>query len=227
MKSSKVLEYINNGEIETLRKLLEDEVFQESLKGNGNAKSRYAAMKRYYKYNQKCGNEKLMKPCKDVEITGAQVLHNVFIDGYSVVCTTESIGEIEAYNNEKNDFFDVGKMLTISTDATMERVNIEEVLAEAKAQGYKYKKSELGSSQDFTSYMHYKGGYYKIGILDQAYSIIADGNDAEVYYSSPKAPLYIMTSIGTCCVLPVSVPDVEKFTKSHIGIDVLSCKNVA
>ena len=32
MKNTRVLEMLNNGEIEELRKLLEDEVYQDSLK---------------------------------------------------------------------------------------------------------------------------------------------------------------------------------------------------
>ena len=49
MQNTKVLEMINNGQIEELKALLQDEIFADSLKGNGNAKKRYSAMKRYFK----------------------------------------------------------------------------------------------------------------------------------------------------------------------------------
>lgn len=38
MKNTKVLEMLNNGQIEELKALLQDEIFTDSLKGNGNAK---------------------------------------------------------------------------------------------------------------------------------------------------------------------------------------------
>ena len=46
MQNTKVLEMINNGQIEELKALLQDEIFTDSLKGNGNAKKRYSAMKK-------------------------------------------------------------------------------------------------------------------------------------------------------------------------------------
>ena len=36
MKNTKVLEMLNSGQIEELKALLQDEIFTESLKGNGN-----------------------------------------------------------------------------------------------------------------------------------------------------------------------------------------------
>ena len=44
MQNTKVLEMINNGQIEELKSLLQDEIFTDSLKGDGNAKKRYSAM---------------------------------------------------------------------------------------------------------------------------------------------------------------------------------------
>ena len=36
MKNTVILEMINNGEIEELKNLLQDEIYNDSLKGNGN-----------------------------------------------------------------------------------------------------------------------------------------------------------------------------------------------
>lgn len=38
MKNTAILEMINNGEIEELKNLLQDEIYNDSLKGNGTAK---------------------------------------------------------------------------------------------------------------------------------------------------------------------------------------------
>ena len=40
MQNTKVLEMINNGQIEELKALLQDEIFTDSLKGNGNRKEK-------------------------------------------------------------------------------------------------------------------------------------------------------------------------------------------
>ena len=96
MQNTKVLEMINNGQIEELKALLQDEIFADSLKGNGNAKKRYSAMKRYFKYSDNT-NKALNLPCKDIEVSGNT--YNSFVDGYTLVLTTESIGEMESYDN--------------------------------------------------------------------------------------------------------------------------------
>ena len=67
MKNTVILEMINNGEIEELKNLLQDEIYNDSLKGNGTAKKRYAAMKRYFKYPTQ-NNPALQKPCKDCKL---------------------------------------------------------------------------------------------------------------------------------------------------------------
>ena len=62
MKNTKVLEMLNDGKIEELKALLQDEIFAEGLKGNGNAKKRYSAMKKYFTYT-KHNNPALNIPC--------------------------------------------------------------------------------------------------------------------------------------------------------------------
>lgn len=199
MKNTKVLEMINNGEIEELKNILQDEIYNDSLKGNGTAKKRYATMKRYFKYPMK-NDQKLQMPCKDITVHGEK--YNSFIDGYTLVLTTESIGELESYDNSKNTYFDVGKMVDFSLAKSVEEIDLNVILAEAKSKGYKYKKTEIGTGNDFQYVFKYKDGYFKVGLLDQAFSIIDDGNKAEVYYTNEISPLLIKTSIGIALVLP-------------------------
>ena len=199
MKNTVILEMINNGEIEELKNLLQDEIYNDSLKGNGTAKKRYAAMKRYFKYPTQ-NNPALQKPCKDVTVHGEK--YNSFIDGYTLVLTTESLGEMESYDNSNNTYFKLDSMVDFSLAKSIDKMDLNTILAKAKAKGYKYKKSEIGQCQDFQYCFKYKEGYFKVGLLDQAYSIIDDGKEAEVYYMGAKGLLFIKTSIGIAGILP-------------------------
>ena len=199
MKNTVILEMINNGEIEELKNLLQDEIYNDSLKGNGTAKKRYAAMKRYFKYSMQ-NNPALQKPCKDVTVHGEK--YNSFIDGYTLVLTTESIGEMESYDNSNNTYFKLDSMVDFSLAKSIDKMDLNTILAKAKAKGYKYKKSEIENGQDFQYCFKYKEGYFKVGLLDQAFSIIDDGKEAEVYYMGAKGLLFIKTSIGIAGILP-------------------------
>ena len=199
MQNTKVLEMINNGQIEELKALLQDEIFADSLKGNGNAKKRYNAMKRYFKYSDNT-NKALNLPCKDIEVSGNT--YNSFVDGYTLVLTTESIGEMESYDNTSGSYLKIASMLNLSDAKSVDNFDVNTILAEAKAKGYKYKKSEIGQCQDFQYCFKYKEGYFKVGLLDKAFSIIDDGKEAEVYYNGAKGLLFIKTSIGIAGILP-------------------------
>lgn len=211
MQNTKVLEMINNGQIEELKALLRDEIFTDSLKGNGNAKKRYSAMKRYFKFPDST-NEALNMPCKDIKVFGNT--YNSFVNGYTIVLTTESIGEMESYDNTNESYFKVASMLSLSDAKSVDIFDVNAILAEAKTKGYKYKKSEVGQHQDFQYCFKYKEGYFKVGLLDQAFSIIDDGKESEVYYNGAKGLLLIKTSIGIAGILPFNnaMENIEKKT---------------
>ena len=205
MQNTKVLEMINNGQIEELKALLQDEIFADSLKGNGNAKKRYSAMKKYFTlvkaYNAACE-----KPCV-IDFEGQK--HTSFVNGYSIALTTETAGQMEHFEDASN-YLNVAKMVTY--DGTKREIDFTRVLAEAKSKGYKLKKSEVEAGNDFKYVMHYDGAYYKIGLLDATYSIIDNGEKAEVYHQDGKktSPMIIKNDIGVCVVLPINF-DAEDF----------------
>ena len=200
MKNTKVLEMINNGQIEELKALLQDEIFADSLKGNGNAKKRYSAMKKYFTYTKGNGNKALEKPCV-IDFEGQK--HTSFINGYSIALTTETSGEMELYG-DYDSYLKVDKMVTY--DGTKREIDFTRVLAEAKSKGYKIKKSEVEAGDNFKYVMHYDGAYYKIGLLDATYSIIDNGEKAEVYHQDGKktSPIVIKNDIGVAVVLPIN-----------------------
>ena len=199
MQNTKVLEMINNGQIEELKALLQDEIFADSLKGNGNAKKRYSAMKKYFTlvkaYNAACE-----KPCV-IDFEGQK--HTSFVNGYSIALTTEMAGQMEHFE-DANNYLNVAKMVTY--DGTKREIDFTRVLAEAKSKGYKLKKSEVEAGNDFKYVMHYDGAYYKIGLLDATYSIIDNGEKAEVYHQDGKktSPIVIKNDIGVAVVLPIN-----------------------
>ena len=205
MDNTKILEMLNGGQIEELKGKIQDEIFQDELKksGGADAKKRYSAMKRYFKYAGGF-DDRLLYPYKNllVEIRGEQKEMNCFLNGHSFVLTPENIGNMEDFSSvaDGKEYFNVQSMLDIPFD--YEEVDLNKVLSVAKAKGYKYKGSELDSYK-FTYAWHYRGAYFKVGILDQAYSIVNDGKKTKVYYTSGVSPLYIETNIGLACILPM------------------------
>lgn len=168
-------------------------------------KSRYSAMQRFFRFSKNEIRECVKKPCKDIEYKGK--LYNCFIDGYCFALTTESIGTMESYDNIYKDYFDiVGFINFIGFNGDMEKLDLNSVLATAKSKGYKYKKSEIDTNNALY-YLKYKGSYYKIGLLDKAYSIINDGEEAEVYYSGKRDVLIIKNNIGIAGICPIKLKD--------------------
>lgn len=198
MKNTKILEMLNNGQIEELKALLQDEIFVDTLANKSGAKKRYSAMKKYFTLTKAC-NAACEKPCV-IDFEGQK--YTSFVNGYSMALTTETAGQMEHFE-DVNNYLNVSKMITY--DGTKREVDFTKVLAEAKSKGYKIKKSEVEVGKDFKYVMHYDGAYYKIGLLDATYSIIDNGEKAEVYHQDGKktSPIVIKNDIGVALVLPV------------------------
>lgn len=196
MKSEVILEMLKNNEIEELKRILEEEVYKNAMK-NKDEKDRYSAMKRFFRFANKNGREALKKPCKDIEYNGK--LYNCFMDGYCFVVTTESICNMENYDNSNKDYINVVSLISFNGD--MEKLDLNKILAIAKSKGYKFKKSEIGANNALY-YLKYKETYYKIGLLDKAFSIINDEKESEVYYSRKNSVLIIKNSIGIAGICP-------------------------
>ena len=199
MKNTKVLEMLNNGQIEELKALLQDEIFTEGLTNTSGAKKRYSAMKKYFTLT-KAYNAACEKPCV-IDFEGQK--HTSFVNGYSIALTTETAGQMEHFEDASN-YLNVSKMVTY--DGTKREIDFTRVLAEAKSKGYKLKKSEVENGGDFQYIMHYDGAYFKIGLLDATYGIIDNGEKAEVYHQDGKktSPIVIKNDIGVAVVLPVN-----------------------
>ena len=217
MKTERILEMINNNEVEELKKILQDEIYTNHLKGSPGKKKRYAAMKRFFKYVTQ-NNPALLSPCRGVEVSTGMLSgkYNCFCDSYSIVLSTEDIGKIKPYNTDKGKYFDIEKLLCDNiNDLHISRIDFNSVLAKAKSLGYKLIKSEVSGNYEYI--LKYKpfddkdSAYFKIGLFDKAFSIIDDGKPCEVYYMNRKAPLFIKSSIGLCLVLPINASeDIEE-----------------
>jgi hypothetical protein len=208
MKSSRVLEMLNQNRIDELKAELQDEIFTESLKTKPNAKKRYAAMKRYLN-TVSVTRDILRKPCP-VEIGGAK--YKAFCNSYSLALTTEDCGEIELCDTPDR-YPSVSRL--INYDGTARKVDIARVIAEAKSNGYKLTKNAIYSN-DYL--MHYDGAYFRIALLDITYGIIDDGKEARVYHAEgTRYAITITTDIGVAVVMPVSMYDEPKGTVIEVN----------
>lgn len=203
MDSKKILEMINDGEIEKLKELLADDIYKKELGRSGT--NRYSAMKRYFKYVDTY-NKATSYPARDVKVYGEK--WNCFCDGYSIALTHEDLGSMECFGGEK--YLDIaGIMKDFPLD--YEIIDINEKIARAKSMGYKLTKRECDIYKTLF-FWRYKEGYWKISLLDRAFGIINDGEPAQVYYTGAKSPLYIKTGIGIVLALPVNMKNREGIT---------------
>lgn len=199
MQSYKILEMIQQGRIEELEEQLRDEIYQDELKKKPGAKQRYSAMKKYFGY-VKTSRAICQKPYV-FEFEGNTVTS--FCNSYSLALTKETCGAIELFTEADGTYPDVGRM--IKRDGSPTLVNLNNIIADAKSKGYKLTKSEVNGE---TFIIRHKGTYYRLGLIDATYSIIADGNDVVMYHSGDKfSPLTIENDIGVCLVLPVKRDD--------------------
>ena len=83
-------------------------------------------------------------------------------------------------------------------------LDFNKIITEAKSKGYRLKKSEVTETGDFKYILHYDGTYYKIGLLDISYSIIDNGENAEVWHldGEKNAPMIIKNHMGICVIFP-------------------------
>lgn len=195
MKASVILELLAKGHIEELTDKLRDEIYSESLKSKTNAKKRYSAMKKYFKYVSSA-REAFQKPCI-VEYNGSEFIS--FCNSYSLVLTAEGCGEIKLFDTNNGNYPDVTRL--INYDGKESKIDFSDVIARAKSQGYKLNKSSVNGNEYL---MLYDGSYYRIGLLESTYGIIDDGSEATVYHiSDSNKPLVIKNDIGICVVMPI------------------------
>lgn len=204
MKNEKILEMLNNGEIEELKKVISEEIYNNSLDKNSNAKSRYKAMKDFYKFPSNKTDTRLLKPCKK---SIRKQVYNCFLSPDILVCSKESTGNIELYNEkeEARKWFDPEKLININNFEVVENIDFNDILSEAKSKGFKPIKQEIKYGECAKYYLHFRDAYYKIGLLNKGYSIIDGGKHQEVFYNGKVSPLYIYNSLGVVMLLPVRI----------------------
>jgi hypothetical protein len=200
MNNVKALELIKSGKVDALQQLLEDEIYQATLKLKPGAKQRYAAMKKYFKYHTSV-RACLTKPCS---IKFEDKDYICFTNSWSLALTTEPCGEIELYDESFGKYPDVTRL--IRWDGIKKKIDFNKVIAEAKSKGYKLTKSEV--EYGFKYLMLYDGTYYKIGLIDATYGIINDGEIAMTYHPyGERTPLTIHNKLGICIIMPVKYDD--------------------
>ena len=202
---------INQGQIEELKDLLRDDIYQEALKSNHGAKQRYAAMKKYFGYVNMSGRIACQKPALIV-FEGEN--YTSFCNSYSLALTKEPCGSIALYTEADGTYPDVGRLIKREGDPV--QVDLGKVFAEAKSKGYSLKKSEVNGGAFM---MKYNNAYFRMGLVHATYSIIDDGGKVTVYHSGKNvSPITVENDIGVCLILPVRCD--EEFIKEN-GITVI------
>lgn len=210
MQASRVLEFIQANRIEELIAKIKDEIYTNSLRGKPSAKKRYSAMKKYFKYADS-PREVCQRPCV-VEFEGKE--YTSFTNSYSLAITTEDIGEIELFDTENGTYPDISRLVSFSGDEGV--INFAKVIAEAKMQGYKLRKPQFFSNGYL---MHYKEAYYRIPLVETTYNIIAEDDEATVYYTGKHRPLVIKNDIGVAVILPVRYDGGDPTENGNIVIE--------
>lgn len=211
MKALTALEMLNNGQIEELKSLLEDEIYSDSLKSKPDAKRRYTAMKKYFGYI-KTTREILQKPCH-IEYEGKNYIS--FCNSHSLIMTTESSGEMK-FVEDPSRYPDVTRLIRFDGDE--KKIDISRVFAEAKTKGYRLNKSELGPKYKYL--LKYDGAYFKLGLIDISYSIIDNGGEVSVYHAKGKiSPITIQNDIGLCVIMPLDLKDADLVTDEFVVME--------
>lgn len=196
MRSTRALELLNEGRIDELKAILQDEIYLETLQKKPTAKRRYSAMKKYFSYTDSV-REICQKPCP-IEFEGAQ--YTAFTNTYTLAITTEPTGEIELYDQSVGKYPDVTRLLQIHGDER--KVDLNRVIAEAKSKGYKLRKAEIFSNHCL---FHYDGSYFRMSLIDITFGIIDDGEEATVFHEPNSIrPMYIETSLGRAVIMPIN-----------------------
>lgn len=213
MRNTEILEMLNDGRIDELKKRLSDEIFTEALvNSKPGAKKRYAAMKKYFGYIPNV-REALQKPCA-IEFEGRNYIS--FCNSHSIALTTESCGEMKLFD-DPDRYPEVGRL--IHYKGVERKVDFTRAFADAKSKGYKLKKSEVGPK--FRYLMHYDGAYFKLGLIDAAFAIIDDGEEAAVYHvTGERSPITIKNNIGVCTVMPMNLSDDAIAENDYIVVEV-------
>lgn len=196
MQARKALDMLNANRIDELKKLLQEEIYEETLKKKPSIKKRYTAMKKYFGYVNS-SRECLQKPCT---VEFEDKWYTSFTNSWSLVLTTENTGNIELFDKEHMKYPDVARLFRF--DGIKKKIDFNEVIAEAKSKGYRLNKGEV--NHNFKYLMLYDGTYYKIGLIDISYSIIDNGKPALTYHpDGVRMPLTIQNDLGLCVIMPV------------------------
>lgn len=195
MQSVKVLKMIDEGRLEELKVMLQDEIYQDELKKKPGAKQRYTAMKKYFGYTN-IARVACQKPMT-IEFEGKTVTS--FCNSYSLAFTSESPGEIELFTEDDGNYPDVARL--VKRNGAPKEIDLDTVFAEAKSKGYKLTKSEVNGGQYL---MRYNEAYFRLGLVHATYSIIADGKNVTAYHDGKNtSSLTIENDLGLCLILPI------------------------
>ena len=192
MKNEKILQLLEENKIETLKELLKKELLEKELK-KSNRGNRNKAVKRFFKFEH---NNLIFN--NFTEKNG----YYYMADGCCAVKTTEQPIMLE--NKIDYDEFrgkDMEPLYDTSITKKYENIDIKKVLIDAKINGYRYAKKETTANASY--YFKFKDTYFKIGLLDKAFSVIDNNKPVTLYYRGKRSALMIANEIGQVLIMPM------------------------
>lgn len=203
-----ILAMIEDNKIEELKFSLKEEIYTKSINTISGANARFKAMKRFVKYNLLPNTKKHLK--LPIAIDGDYY----FTNGYCIVETTENVGSIPFSTEENADVDNMVKQMNSQSELRNEilKINFKEILSKAKMLGYRFSKKALEMQPESIHIFKLRDMYVNMSLLDYAYSIIDDGDDAEVEYRGGSKGMLISTSVGRALILPVRMKNLSAVT---------------
>lgn len=191
MKNEEILQLLEENEIELLKELLKKELLEKELKKN-NRGNRNKAAERFFKF-------KHSNPIFNnfTEKNG----YYYMTDAYCAVKTKEQ--PLTLKNKIDYDkFMNIEGLYDISNAEEYKNIDIKKVLIDAKVSGYRYAKKETDANALY--YFKFKDTYFKIGLLDKAFSVIDNNKPVTLYYRGKRSVLMIANEIGQVLIMPTS-----------------------
>ena len=211
MKNETILEMLNNNEIEALKKLITQEIYNNSLERKSGYKNRCSALKRYYRLR---GDDST----KLVAGIPYKIENSIYItDGCGIIKTSEDFildiyPQLDSYIKIER-LFGQDNMRKYNT-ADYYKLDFNKVIAMAKAKGYKLTKDNL----KLPNYLvKINDTYINIAILDINYSVINNGDITDVKVVDEVTPVLISNDIGMGLICPIKISNI---TNKMVIIDI-------
>ena len=219
----KLLEKLNNGEIEKCKKMLLENIREESAKKSG-AKKPYSIIKTMFSKDNGSMSEKAFLNCDD---------RFYFSDGHRFFSATESFGYKEIDKLESYKFIDMFKGVDFSGTLNIDYAKIKESVAINKSLKSKWNiKPFIIYDPENDIYCGFNPNFLK-DLIDFTgmTKFVYQPNKSHTHNSKNKcliSPIFAIDENNNClgCVLPVNITNIEPENMKNSDY-IVYCENIA